>query len=511
MGNKKYIAELRDKRASLLAAQANLINGSGNISDRARFNELTEKINDVDTRIVSAKQSFEGMPGNRKVGKGKRAVHGNERELRPNQSFRDYAEARGCYDGLDAHSFNWDRYWTAKMSQRGIDIGQTGSKRYTDVPELRYEARAVSGMSEDLTSGAGAGGSVVPQIWAHNVIDIIRAKTFGNRVNVTTIPMTSEIMNLPTLQNELAPVYVASQAGVGLDVGEQLGTIQLNCQGAFADIVNADKSLIEDAVNSGGINGLIQHSVAMKYARLLDQVSLYGQTGHPGAPGLINESSLQTFNVSGAPTTYVPVSQAAAKIRAWECACGRRHVAVAPPEAAGAPGTVTYGLNFQAWCVFLLVMHHVPVERCADILESMSGTRPSDGWVHTLLGRAARAVAAANTAIRALIILARVICGDETPVRVGPGPKTAKRYLLVACTNMLTCYFLGDRDLASFKGFIYSDLHGAVVVHDRYQNYDSFDGISHQLCCQHYPDTAVMPISRWRCWQAGVRGAGISA
>jgi len=135
--------------------------------------------------------------------------------------------------------------------------------------------------------------------------------------------------------------------------------------------------------------------------------------------------------------------------------------------------------------VFLLVMHHVPVERCADILESMSGTRPSDGWVHTLLARAARAVAAANTAIRALIILARVICGDETPVRAGPGPKTAKKYLLVACTNMLTYYFLGDRDLASFKGFIYSDLHGAVVVHDRYQNYDSFDGISHQLCCQH--------------------------
>jgi transposase len=168
-----------------------------------------------------------------------------------------------------------------------------------------------------------------------------------------------------------------------------------------------------------------------------------------------------------------------------ECGCGRRHVAGAPPEAAGAPGTVTYGLNFQAWCVFLLVMHHVPVERCADILESMSGTRPSDGWVHTLLGRAARAVAAANTAIRALIILARVICGDETPVRAGPGPKTAKKYLLVACTNMLTCYFLGDRDLASFKGFIYSDLHGAVVVHDRYQNYDCFDGISHQLCCQH--------------------------
>jgi transposase len=168
-----------------------------------------------------------------------------------------------------------------------------------------------------------------------------------------------------------------------------------------------------------------------------------------------------------------------------ECACGRVHVADAPPEAAGASGTVTYGLNFQAWCVFLMVMHHVPVERCADIIESMAGTRPSDGWVHTLLARAARAVAAANTAIRALIILARVICGDETPLRAGPGPKSRKKYLQVACTSLLTYYFLGDRDLASFKGFVYPDLHGAVVVHDRYQNYDSFPGLSHQLCCQH--------------------------
>jgi hypothetical protein len=35
----------------------------------------------------------------------------------------------------------------------------------------------------------------------------------------------------------------------------------------------------------------------------------------------------------------------------------------------------------------------------------------------------------------------------------------------VACANLLTCYFLGGRDLPSFKDFIYSDLHGTVVVH----------------------------------------------
>jgi transposase len=78
-----------------------------------------------------------------------------------------------------------------------------------------------------------------------------------------------------------------------------------------------------------------------------------------------------------------------------------------------------------------------------------------------------------------------VVCGDETPVRAGPGPKSRKKYLHVACTSLLTYYFLGDRDPASFKDFVYSDLHGAVVVHDRYHNYDSLPGISHQLCCQH--------------------------
>jgi len=202
-----------------------------------------------------------------------------------------------------------------------------------------------------------------------------------------------------------------------------------------------------------------------------------------------------------------------------ECACGALHLADAPP-GAGEPGTVSYGPEFQAWCVFLMVMHHIPVERCADIIGSMSGTRPSDGWVHSLLARAAKAVAAANEMIRALIITARVICGDETPIRSGPGPKTRKKYLQVACTSLLTCYFLGGRDLPSFKDFIYTSLHGTVVVHDRYVNYDSIEGLVHQLCCQHilrdiedaaesYPD-AVWPGQIAENLRALIHGANVA-
>ncbi len=119
------------------------------------------------------------------------------------------------------------------------------------------------------------------------------------------------------------------------------------------------------------------------------------------------------------------------------CRCGRVHRAPAP-AGAGAAGTVSYGLGVQAWCVYLIAAHAIPVHRCAELVEALTGAEPSPGFVHAMIARAAAAVAGANTAIRALIILAHVISADETPIRVGPGPKARKRYLLVACTNLLT-------------------------------------------------------------------------
>ena len=47
-------------------------------------------------------------------------------------------------------------------------------------------------------------------------------------------------------------------------------------------------------------------------------------------------------------------------LHAVACGCGRVHQA-APPAGAGAAGTVTYGLSVQAWCVFLLACHAIPV------------------------------------------------------------------------------------------------------------------------------------------------------
>jgi hypothetical protein len=130
------------------------------------------------------------------------------------------------------------------------------------------------------------------------------------------------------------------------------------------------------------------------------------------------------------------------------------------------------------------VAHAIPVARCAELVEALTGTRPSDGFVHSLIGRAGQAVAEVNQIIRTLFCLAHVVACDETPIRVGP--KRTKTYLLVACTDLYTWYLLGDLDLPTFQAFVLPDLTG-VVIHDRCQNYDSdvFGHLVHQLCCQH--------------------------
>ena len=172
------------------------------------------------------------------------------------------------------------------------------------------------------------------------------------------------------------------------------------------------------------------------------------------------------------------------------CGCGRVHTALRPEGARCGP--VGYGPNLQAFCVYLMVVHFIPAKRCVELLESLTGAAPSVGFVHGMLNRAAGLLAEVDKRIRALITLAYAVCMDETPLRVGPkkpkpGKKKAEKYLLVACTELYTHYLLGDRDLDTFKAFVLKDLTDSVIVHDRYQNYDSavFGELTHQLCCAH--------------------------
>jgi transposase len=153
--------------------------------------------------------------------------------------------------------------------------------------------------------------------------------------------------------------------------------------------------------------------------------------------------------------------------------------------------------------VYLMVVHFVPAHRVVALLESLTGAAPSVGFVHGMLARTAGLLTEVHDRIRTLITLSYAVACDETPLKVGPktpevGKKKAERYLLVACTELYTHYLLGDRSLGTFKAFVVAELTHSVIVHDRYQNYDSakLGALVHQLCCQHYPDLRIIPM--WR-------------
>jgi transposase len=190
-----------------------------------------------------------------------------------------------------------------------------------------------------------------------------------------------------------------------------------------------------------------------------------------------------------------------------ECGCGRLHVASRPDGARSGP--VGYGPNLAAFAVYLMVVHFIPAHRVVALLESLTGTAPSVGFVHGMINRTAGLLDGVHQRIRTLITLAYAVCCDETPLRVGAktpavGKKKAERYLLVACTELYTHYLLGDRSLETFKAFVIKDLTDSVIVHDRYVNYDSaqLGTLIHQLCCQHLlrdlDDAAqVYPDAQW--------------
>lgn len=191
-----------------------------------------------------------------------------------------------------------------------------------------------------------------------------------------------------------------------------------------------------------------------------------------------------------------------------QCGCGKLHTAARPDGARSGP--VGYGPHLAAFAVYLMVVHFIPAHRVVALLESLTGTAPSVGFVHGMIARAAGPLTEVHQRIRTLITLAYAVCCDETPLRVGPkqppaGKKKAERYLLVACTELYTHYLVGDRSMDTFTAFVVKDLTNSVIVHDRYHNYDSaqLGTLVHQLCCAHllrdlddaaqvYPD-AVWP------------------
>lgn len=228
---------------------------------------------------------------------------------------------------------------------------------------------------------------------------------------------------------------------------------------------------------------------------------------------------------SACQVTDVPLVTASTveyRQRRVRCGCGREHVAEAPRQA-GVGNTRVYGANLRALAVYLLIVQHVPVERCVRLIADLVGATVSAGFVHKILAAVAAVVTDVVKAVKALITLAAVVHFDETTIRAGAAGQ--KQYVWSASTGRYTLYALAERRSGiQFREIGIGPGFAGVAVHDRYTVYDQIGnfaaGIRHQLCCSHllrdledaaetYPDH-VWPVQCQRALRGLIHEANLA-
>lgn len=178
------------------------------------------------------------------------------------------------------------------------------------------------------------------------------------------------------------------------------------------------------------------------------------------------------------------------------CACGCETTATFPPEAI-APAC--WGPKVRAVAVYLLVRHHVPIARVAEILSDLLGAPVSTGWLAGLNRQAATDLVPFIDELKDRLADEPVAHVDETGCRVAG----AKQWFHVFSTALLTLLGVHTR-----RGNIATEAMGVlprftgVVVHDRYAPYWRYTKARHAVCNAHILRdlAAIAEVDRYKPW-----------
>jgi transposase len=158
--------------------------------------------------------------------------------------------------------------------------------------------------------------------------------------------------------------------------------------------------------------------------------------------------------------------------------CERTSTAVAPE---GARQPTQYGVRLAAFATYLTIGHFVPVARTCALISTLTGSRPSEGWVLACQRRLSERLDGFIAQVTDLLRAAPVVSCDETGLRYG-----AKRHWLHVCCTALLTLLLVSRHRGS-KGTRELGILGEVrtAIHDNYASYFKFD-CAHGLCNAHH-------------------------
>jgi HK97 family phage major capsid protein len=217
-----------------------------------------------------------GVPVNPYTGDSRTEGYENE-PLRPDQSMSEW-RSRALENGVkgvrnDGTDRDMNRYWAERMG----------------LSKPTIETRA---LQEDISSGVGAAQAIVPQQWSTDFIDAIRPRLLMSQAGATILPLATEQTTIPQLLTDPAPVWLGEMGSNSVDNTSKFGPLLFNATGAYSDILQISRQVAEDTNQQGGLQNLMQSVLSAKYARLIDQVALFGTAGNAGNPGMANEAGL---------------------------------------------------------------------------------------------------------------------------------------------------------------------------------------------------------------------------
>lgn len=195
-----------------------------------------------------------------------------------------------------------------------------------------------------------------------------------------------------------------------------------------------------------------------------------------------------------------PVEVTEHQVVTCRCACGADTTGVFPPEATG---PAVWGPKAAALAVLLVIRHHVPYKRAAELLASI-GAAVSVGWIVTQVTRAAAMLTGWLAGLRARLHQAAVLHADETSARVG----AALWWFHVASSATLTLLVAHrSRGQAAVDDAGVLEHAQGIVVHDRAAMYWNYAGNRHALCVAHLCRDlcGIATADRHRDWAEGLR------
>lgn len=158
-----------------------------------------------------------------------------------------------------------------------------------------------------------------------------------------------------------------------------------------------------------------------------------------------------------------------------------RHITTATAPAEASQPT-QYGLRLSGFAVYLNAGHFVPIARTCDIIQTLTGSRPSQGWVMECQKRVSKNLDNfLNRVVELLKEVPTIFC-DETGFRF-----CAERFWLHVCSTAMLTLLMISR-FRGTKAMREMGILGNVrqtAIHDHYSSYFTYDN-KHGMCNAHH-------------------------